>query len=300
MLLLPGFTQGNETVVDFWQVYFLTLPHRWVTIFLVLVDSDRREKNLFFLISSTLVAAAIVLGAYLGSGAFLCLGLADYVWNSWHFASQHAGVLRIYSKKVGGGVEWLERWGVRFFVTYVILRTAGSLIWGDLLETQVGQLVIQVDWVVLGLPLLLLATNLRGFSLVRLPKLIYLTSFVCLYTTYLLASRFQWSSMIVAMATAAALFHAVEYLAIVSHYARGRSAIGSDGLMRRLAAKWFLLLVGYLIALGCLGWWFSSLSGPVVIFWQGLNLWAAMTHYAFDGIIWKLRRPQTAKALGAV
>jgi hypothetical protein len=33
--------------------------------------------------------------------------------------------------------------------------------------------------------------------------------------------------------------------------------------------------------------------------WQGVNLWAAYTHYAFDGIIWKLRKPTTAKALGA-
>jgi hypothetical protein len=30
-----------------------------------------------------------------------------------------------------------------------------------------------------------------------------------------------------------------------------------------------------------------------------LNLWAAMVHYAFDGMIWKLRRPETARVLGA-
>ena len=33
--------------------------------------------------------------------------------------------------------------------------------------------------------------------------------------------------------------------------------------------------------------------------WQGLNLWAAFVHYAYDGMIWKLRRPETAAALGA-
>ena len=27
------------------------------------------------------------------SGGFLCLLLIDYVWNSWHFAAQHAGIL---------------------------------------------------------------------------------------------------------------------------------------------------------------------------------------------------------------
>ena len=38
-------------------------------------------------------------------------------------------------------------------------------------------------------------------------------------------------------------------------------------------------------------------SGAVV-FWQGPNLWAALVHYAYDGMIWKLRRPETARALG--
>ena len=33
--------------------------------------------------------------------------------------------LRMYSRKVGGGSEWLERWGVRGFVTYAAIRAAG-------------------------------------------------------------------------------------------------------------------------------------------------------------------------------
>jgi hypothetical protein len=32
---------------------------------------------------------------------------------------------------------------------------------------------------------------------------------------------------------------------------------------------------------------------------MGANIWAAFLHYAYDGMIWKLRRPETAKALGA-
>ena len=31
----------------------------------------------------------------------------------------------MYARKVGGGSEWLERWGVRGFVTYAALRAAG-------------------------------------------------------------------------------------------------------------------------------------------------------------------------------
>jgi hypothetical protein len=32
--------------------------------------------------------------------------------------------------------------------------------------------------------------------------------------------------------------------------------------------------------------------------WLGLNLWAAFLHYAYDGMIWKLRRSDTARTLG--
>ncbi len=39
-------------------------------------------------------------------------------------------------------------------------------------------------------------------------------------------------------------------------------------------------------------------GGPALEVWLGLNLWAALVHYAFDGMIWKLRRPETARALG--
>ena len=35
LLLLPGMAGRSETVVDFWQIYFLTLPHRWITLILV-------------------------------------------------------------------------------------------------------------------------------------------------------------------------------------------------------------------------------------------------------------------------
>jgi hypothetical protein len=42
----------------------------------------------------------------------------------------------------------------------------------------------------------------------------------------------------------------------------------------------------------------SRPDSGVLVLWQGLNLWAAFVHYAFDGMIWKLRRPETAAALG--
>jgi hypothetical protein len=299
LLLLPGFSSETSTVVDFWQVYYLTLPHRWLTLFLVFVDKDRRADRTWLLVSMALVSAAVVAGAYWGSGAFLCLGLVDYVWNGWHFASQHSGVLRIYSKKVDGGFEWLERWGLRGFVFYVIVRTSSSILWKLENDSTAIAIASAFDWIVLAIPIAILAANLRGWHTQRLPKLIYMFSVLSLYTGYLLASHFHWSRFILCIATAAALFHAIEYIAIVSHYADRRQRVGSQGLMRAIAGQWMLVLTVFVICLGTLGVWASSPTFGYETIWQGFNLWAAFTHYALDGVIWRLRRPETAMALGA-
>jgi hypothetical protein len=94
------------------------------------------------------------------------------------------------------------------------------------------------------------------------------------------------------------MFHAVEYLAIVTHYARRREQVGSAGAFRTLARYWLVFLGAYVLVLGSIGVWMSRADNERIVFWQGLNLWAAFVHYAFDGMIWKLRRPETAAALG--
>ncbi len=246
-----------------------------------------------------LIFAVVVAGAYLGSGAFLCLGLVDYIWNGWHFASQHAGVLRIYSKKVAGGNAWLERWGLRGFIFYVIVRTSSSILWKLENNSLVSTIAAISDWAILTLPFAIVVTNLLAWHRDRFPKLVYLISVLSLYSGYLLASHFQLSQFILCLATAAALFHAVEYLAIVSHYANRRQNVGSEGLMRKLSQHWTFVLTVFALCLGTLGVWASSPMRGYDTIWQGVNLWAAFTHYAFDGVIWKLRRPETAMALGA-
>jgi hypothetical protein len=298
LLLIPGLSTSTDTVVDFWQIYYVTLPHRWITLFLVIVDPDRRNDRNWLVVSMALILAGLVGGTYWGSGVFLCLGLIDYIWNGWHFASQHSGVLRIYSRKVGGGNQWLERWGLRGFLFYVIVRTSSSMLWNVESNPVANDAARILDWMVLAFPVSIVATNLIGWQRERMPKFIYLASVVALYTGYLFASHFQLPRFVLCFATAAALFHAVEYLAIVSHYAKRRESIGSDGLMRKIAGHWMLVLTVFVLSLGTLGVWANSPSHGYETLWQGANLWAAFTHYAFDGVIWKLRRPETARALG--
>jgi hypothetical protein len=297
VLLVPGITQAG-TSVDFWLVYYLSLPHRWVTAVLVLTDPDRREGRGLTLIAIATASAIAVVGAFFGTGAFLCLAVVDYVWNAWHFGSQHAGVLRMYARKVGGGLPWLERWGVRAFVTYAAVRAA-TWASGDLAFDLRSSFLLKItDVAILLIPATLLLTNLIGGDRDRAGKVTYIASFSALYTGIVLSLRFGWPALTLVFIAAAPLYHAVEYLAVVTHYAKRRENVGSEGKFRTVARHWIVFLGIYILILGTAGAWMARPEGGLVLVWQGLNLWMSFVHYTYDGMIWKLRRPATAAALG--
>lgn len=91
------------------------------------------------------------------------------------------------------------------------------------------------------------------------------------------------------------MFHATEYLAVVTHYAWRRAGSGSAGAFRAMAANWLVVLAVFAVGLGTFAAVWGTALGKL---WVGLNLTAAFLHYAYDGLIWKLRRPETAAALG--
>jgi hypothetical protein len=298
LLLLPGLATRADTAVDFWQVYFLTLPHRWLTLVLVVADADRRGGRGRRLTAVALALAAVVVAGAVATDTLLCLVVVDFVWNAWHFGSQHAGVLRMYARKVGGGVPWLERWGVRLFVTYAAVRAAGWLTGWAGPDSPFLAALRAADLAVLVVPAALLVTNLAGATRDRVGKLAYLSSVCALYTGFVLSLRAEAPGWVVLFAAAGSMFHAVEYLAVVTHYARRRREVGSGGAFRVLARYWLFFLGAYVLVLGTAGVLLSEPDSGLAEFWAALNLWAAFVHYAYDGMIWKLRRPETAAALG--
>ncbi len=299
VLLVVALTHPSDSPVEFWVIYYLTVPHRWITLVLVATDPDRRAGRQGQMLAVAGLAAVGVGGVFLGTGELLCLAAIDYVWNAWHFASQHAGVLRIYGRKCGGGWAGLERWGMRLFITYVALRaagwTTGWLETNQLFPSGLGW----SDMAVLTLPLVLLGSQLPQLTAAHIGKLVYLSSVCGLYSGFLLSLHYRWTPGIIALATAASLFHAVEYLTLVTHYARQRRTIGSDGTFRRLAQGWLTFLAVFVLSLGSIGVYLTDPANGWNTAWLGINLWAAFLHYAYDGMIWKLRQPATAAALGA-
>jgi len=298
VLLLPnsrdtGLTQ--ETSVEFWQIYFLTAPHRWITLLLVATDPDRREgRGWVFVLLAVVAAVAIGLVSHLQAG-FGCLVMADYVWNAWHFGSQHGGVLRIYGRLGGGGRPVLERWGFRVFVIYVAIRAAGwAMGWTEKFAWAQQTLAV-TDWAVLLAPALLLLVELTDRPWQRRGKVAYLLSALTMYGVQLQAIRMGNVYLAIAMSAGSAAFHSVEYLAIVTYYAQRRRVSGSErGSFRLMARHWLRILALYLIVFGIVS---QHVSHNYRDLYLALNLWAAFLHYAYDGMIWKLRRSETASSL---
>lgn len=294
--LVPGFAAPDgDTPLSFWQMYFLTTPHRWLTLGLVALDPDRRGARTGWFVVLAVAFLALVLGMRLASDVYLCLFVVDYVWNAWHFGAQHSGVARMYARKARLDANpWLERHGLRLFVFYTILRTAAwTTGWLEAYPDGVAWLH-WVDLAILAIPVILLIhAGWRGRA--QMPRRVYLWSVCLLYASLLLALRGHHMSLILALTVAAALFHAVEYLGVVTLYARRRQTVGSPGAFRTLAFRWTLTLSLLVLGLGV-----AALVAErwVTDVWISLNLWAALLHYAYDGMIWKLRAPSTARALG--
>jgi len=291
LLLLAQWREGfdGRAGVQFWQLYFVTTPHRWITLFIVFLDRERFAARRQTFLAVAAVAVAFCLGVRMTTGTLTCLLALDYVWNGWHFAAQHHGIYRIYgrlSMAADTTGRTLEKWLMRGFLMYVILRVAG-VTWA---APRLEQGLANLDWVVLSIPAWLICRNLIQRPR-ALGQLSYLASVTTLYLSLLWAVHSGRPRLVLVLATAAALFHAVEYLSVVAWSVRQRHAKAANrmGLLGYLVPRWGIALAVFVVVLGAGGW---LMDQHWVETWLLLNVVAAFMHYAYDGLIW--RKPAAA------
>jgi hypothetical protein len=109
-----------------------------------------------------------------------------------------------------------------------------------------------------------------------------------LYSALLWAVHMHRFDLVLPLATASALFHAIEYLAIVSWSVEKRHATKAEGigLLAYFVPRWGIALALFAFILGIGGWlmdqWFVNA-------WLLINVVIAFLHYAYDGLIWRRR-----------
>jgi hypothetical protein len=305
LAVLPAsISTDGRPFAEFWMVYFIATPHRWMTLILATFDPDRRYGRgwLFIVVAvgfALLCGGALVYGSLLegaqGKEQFKILFLFYSLFLGWHFASQHAGVLRMYSRKAGGGIAWLETWGPRVFILYANVRLVSFI--APALRFPWEHLVDVIDYAMFAIPAVLLAVELTRFSLRRVPKLIHLLSFSTLWWAVLWYARAENAVVCNILLVAVTLFHSIEYLAIVTHYGWRRKHHGSPGLFQRMTRNWTVTMIWYIALCGLVYYLFNSGSRDIVFAWLVINTWASFLHVAFDGLMWRLRDPSTARVL---
>ena len=293
LAFLPWYVSAEGTpYTAYWMAYFIATPHRWMTLLLAGLDPDRRYGRNWLFVLLAVAAAGLVAASWWATGGLRALGLFYALIVGWHFATQHAGILRMYSRKAGGGRRWLETWPPRAFILYASLRLMPGF---DQLAGHLHLHLEAIDWAVLGIPAVLLAVEVVDGRLRRLPKAVYLASVCGLYSSLILAAHHRQHVLALALLAAATIFHSVEYLAVVTHYARRRQTRGSPGVFQEVARRWTVLFPWYVISCGLIYTFGDKLF---VAAWFAVNLWASILHCAYDGLMWKLRDPATASVLG--
>lgn len=268
----------------FWQVYFITTPHRWVTLLLVFGDRQRFKAKRWLFVGIAGVALAVTLGVRIGTGGLTCLLAIDYLWNAWHFSAQHHGIAKLYSRRwTDQSCEkaW-EKWAFRLFLLYVIFRVAVSTGPTDQWNLDLSR----IDFFVLVIPAVLLSRAVYGAQSWHDGGIVYRASVFALFIGMLWAVHMNRPEMVLAFATASAMFHATEYLAIVGWTLRKkRNADNSAlGLLGWIIPRWASLMIVFIMALGASGYW---LDQRVQEAWLTINVAVAFLHYAYDGLIWR-------------
>ncbi len=298
-----GDTNVNLTI-SWWRLYFLLTPHRWITLVLVFFDPDRYQQQSRLFVGLALASILFCTSAYAVAGmvGVMVLLEIDFIWNAWHFASQHAGILRIYGRMASPdqpGKGTAEKVVLRTFLLYVLLRLAclalPHLDVGTHLNwvKEYGPQLVYLDLAMLLLPAGLVLRELINWNQSSAGRWLYLLSVTSLYSLLLWsANQFQTTgsasagTLVMALGIGVSIFHATEYLAICTWAATNKR--NPQGALGYLVPRWSFALVLFMgvlaISASLMNTWFAT-------GWLLINLIISYLHYAYDGIIWKARKP---------
>jgi hypothetical protein len=291
--------------VSLFQVYFLSTPHRWITLVLVFCDSERfwKEPAKFGGLALALVLLGLALVGVAGfvpfaANSLILLMMLDYIWNAWHFAAQHAGISRIYGRitrpeQTMPQAEF-EKTAIRTLVLWVFLRFAVHMAVRSEYAAGVEWLAPWLPWLdplAVVLPAILLAREFGALRTQTVGRVFYISSVMAIYTAQLIAINLESTTWMVAFFFAGAIFHAVEYLAICNWSVQKRTT----GIWHYQITRTGLAVVVFMSVLGAANYFVNAQS---VYAWQLMTLLVSLLHYAYDGIIWRAK-PAPAKPVPA-
>lgn len=291
--------------LSLFQIYFLSSPHRWITLVLVFLDRDRflKEPLKFGGVGIGLIALGLALVALAdvwswATDSLMLLMILDYIWNAWHFASQHAGIARIYGRMTNPvatlRVVAFEKAAIRTLVLWAFFRLA-LVVAGrktDLPVTglaDIGPLLGWLDPLLLVAPLVLLVRELANYRPAARGRVLYVASVILVYSGQLVALHTGHDGLVIGFLMASAVFHATEYLAVCSWALRKKTT----GVWKHQLTRTGLALAAFMAMIGIAN---LAIDRQSAYMWALITLLVSLLHYGYDGMIWKSR---PAKPKGA-
>ena len=281
-------------------VLLLSFCHQPVTLPLVYGDATERRRLAAWLL---VLPAAAIAAVYLGlTVSVVVVSLVAGLWNAHHTLRQRYGLLRIYGRKVGqADGDHEQHLLFSWFLVVLLVALAGDGLIDQLQELPVGfwnaELVDVLDLVrplaVLGIvPALAWALwTTRAWSRLERArprnraKHVYLAGVA---TSFAIAP-FAPVAALLGFVSA----HSVEYLVVVAGTVRRR--VPRRSLVGRAVAPRggpVVFLVGYVGAVLVVIALVERLL-PLRLF-LSCYLAIGVLHFVYDGMIWRLRRPDVA------
>ena len=281
-------------------VLLVSFCHQPITLPLVYGDVRERARHGAVLVAAPVLA---VLAVYLGLDVSLVVvGVVAAAWNAHHTLRQRYGLVRVYGRKVGqadGAHEQaLLLWwfGVVLLVSLAghgLLDRLGSLPVGFLNHQIVDLLdVVQPVAALTALPVAVgaVVTSVRWWRLERdrprnRAKHLYLLGAAVGFAV----APFDPVAGFLAFMSA----HSIEYVVVVAGTVRRRAVPRStlDRIVRRRGGP-VLFLAGY-VAIVLIVVAVLRRALPLQVF-LSFYLAVGVLHFAYDGMIWRLRRSEVA------
>jgi hypothetical protein len=237
-----------------------------------------------------------------------------FYWASWHFVSQCWGILRIYQRKhevVGTRTAQLEHLLIYLGAAFFVLHRLYTGPW-DLFGVQILHPTVRA-WMVNGLGAVTVGLAIdyvvkEAVAIARGHRFMWVRPLLIAATAFGFAIPFMVIRSGTTAFAAAALWHAIQYIAIVWFYNRRRYEGHADPDARLLSyvaqPGRSLAYVGLIVV--CAAGVYAVVVAASLFSWTlptwSLTVWTALTlgHYYLDGVIWKYRaydlKPLTATA----
>jgi hypothetical protein len=322
---LTGRAAEEATALAVLAALAISYVHRHYTFVVVYGDREvfAQRARAFWLAPLSIVAIVALARASAGLVPATVAGvklspwqlalLVTGAWNIWHTLQQRYGLLRIYAGKLGGGVERPEQarrdrallWLAAATVAVALPVARPQLLGGHVNARTLRRVLAPIAeawwaWALLAAVAGALAWVLVGWLrhelraparlAERAPRLAMMGSTLLLFAVF-------WVHGPVIGYLCFGTAHAIEYVAFVHHF--GVKKYGRPGAPRGAAAailrdaRWAVpgLAGGLLLVFWLLH---EQRRTDVYLVYYTATSWL---HFLYDGWIWKVRRPELARAL---